>query len=282
MSEINLVDHSLLKNSNNKLLSIQAGLNGFSFCITSMPESKVAVFKFYPFVNAVLQEDTINKSVEILRKDELLQHPYPEVRIIYTSRQSTLIPDEFFNKNYLKKYLDFNQPVGELDEIHYNPLKMLGSQHVFAIPGYFSQSFANKYRNACFYNQGTSLINYAINSVTGDMELNVFVQLNKEFFDILVLFGTELLFYNTFLYVGPTDLVYFVLYVMKQLKIDTRKAGFYVCGELADQPDLSHALEKFIPQKNDIELPESVTRSPWLSGLPVNRFISLLNLSQCE
>ena len=282
MSEINLVDHSILKNSDDKILSIQAGLNGFSFCITCLSYGTVAAFRFYPYQNAVLQEDIVKKTSEILHRDELLQFSFSGISVIYISRHSTLIPNEFFKPDYLKKYLDFNQPLDELDEIHFNPLSVIGSKHVFAVPGYFSQLFANKFKNVRFYNQGASLIDYAINSVTEEMELNVFLQLNKEFFDIVVLFGRELLFYNTFLYVGPTDLVYFVLYVMKQLKIDNRNTGFFISGEMAGQEDLSNALSKFISYKNTIKLPTSVILSPLLSEIPVHKFISLLNLAKCE
>lgn len=282
MSEINLVDHSFENNSNELELSIQVGLNGFSFCITTLTDAVIKVFRFYPFDNAVLQEDIINKSSQILRQDDLLQLIYKEVRVIYISRQSTLIPNEFFHTDHLKKYLDFNQPIGELDEIYFNPITSLGSQHVFAIPSYFSNSFVEKYKNIKFYNQGTSLINFAVRSVTDEMALNVFIQLNKEFFDIVVLFGKELIFYNTFLYVGPTDLIYFVLYALKQLKIDPKNAEFFISGEQADQPELMEVLSRFVPDMNKAKAPFSSAISPRLSSIKTHQFISLLNLSQCE
>ena len=81
MPEIDLVDHSFQNNINNAEISIQTGLNGFSFCITSLSDKTIRAFRYYSFKGAVLQEDIINKSAEILRLDDLLQLQYRQVRV---------------------------------------------------------------------------------------------------------------------------------------------------------------------------------------------------------
>jgi len=94
--------------------------------------------------------------------------------------------------------------------------------------------------------------------------------------------NNALKFINTFLYVNSVDLLYFILYVCKQLKIDARAIPFYLTGEESIDDNLIAELSNFIadlstpPSLEDLKLADS------LKDIDTARHFPLLYLLKCE
>jgi len=282
MPEINLVDRSLQDYYNETELSIQVSPGGFSFCIYTTHDALIRAFRYYKFTNAVLREDILNHVNDILNRDDLLRLPQKQVKVIFTGRKSTMIPNEFFQPEQLKTLLEFNHPLEDLEEIHYNEIPFCNSYISFAIPSYFASMVTAKFTNAAFFNQASPLLLFAGELIAKEQNDCVLINLNKEFFDILVVQNNALKFINTFLYVNSVDLLYFILYVCKQLKIDARAIPFYLTGEESTDDNLIAELSNFIadlstpPSLEDLKLADS------LKDIDTARHFPLLYLLKCE
>ncbi len=281
MPEINLVDADLKNYYDTAEISIQVNLNGFSFCIHSTDDNRIHAFRQYSFRQVLLQEDLLNNISDILYKDDLLRLHYKKVRVIYTGRKSTLVPDEFFSMDKLKSILEFNQPIDDLDEIHYNAIAGCRSQLAFTIPTYFAGLITDKFPGAGFYSQASPLLTYSLSGEEKALTGSVIVQLNKDFFDIIVNAENRLKLYNTFLYVDASDLLYFILYVCRQLKIDTKQTPFYFTGEYSSDDALIREIRPYIPLIQSIEKPDYLLQSTVLKKLDPDRFFSVLYLVMC-
>jgi hypothetical protein len=281
MPEINLVDADLKNYYDTAEISIQVNMNGFSFCINSTEDNRIHAFRQYSFRQVLLQEDLLNNISDVLYKDDLLRLHYKKVRVIYTGRKSTLVPDEFFSTDRLKSILEFNQPIDDLDEIHYNAIAGCGSQLAFAIPTYFAGLITDKFPGADFYSQASPLLVYSLSGKEQTITDSVIVQLNKDFFDIVVLCENRLKLYNTFLYADAADLLYFILYVCRQLKIDTKQTTFYFTGEYSSESALIREIRPYIPLIEPIRKPDYLQQSTVLKKLDQDRFFSVLYLMMC-
>ena len=279
MPELNHVDPDLKKYSDSLQLSIQVNLNGFSFCIYPDEGSKILAFRHYNFAQSEMQEDLLYNTREILNKDELLRFFFKNVDVIYTGRKSTLVPDEFFKSENLKSILEFNQPIDELDEIHFNSIQGCKSQLVFAIPNYFTSLVLDKFPGAVFLNQATPLLNYALSDREGSGKERVIVQLNKDFFDLIIMREGKLKLYNTFLYVSSTDLVYFILYACKQITINLKKTPLYFLGEYTTQKSLISESSLYLPSLELLDKTELFPRGYGSKKLDFNRFFTMLYLT---
>jgi hypothetical protein len=281
MPDINIVDWNINQFKDQIELSIQAGLGSFSFCISTSSDNTIRAFRHYSFSNAVLQEDILNHTNEILRKDELLRMPFKKTRVIFVSRKSTLVPNEFFKPELLKKLLEFNQPVGELDEIHFNAIDFCDAKHTFALPTYFAGMFADRFNKVTFYNQATPMLLLLNEIAREDTSHTVIINLNNEFFDIAVMQDKHLKFYNNFLYVNSTDLLYFILYVCQQLEINKEAANFYLTGEQRDKRDLVGEISGYLKNLRTIEQIRDIRFIAALQKIDQSRFATLLNLVKC-
>lgn len=278
MPGISIVDPSVKKLITPAELSIQVSPNGFSFCLLS-DDLQLKAFRHYEFQHVVLFEDLLKEIEEVMKKDNLLKASSKHVRIIYIERTSTLLPDEYCEPESLKKILDFNQPIDNLDEIHINKIEGTELNLVFTVHHYITNLFVKRFKNATYYNQATPLLNYALKKEVKQTE--VFIQINKEFFDIVILVEGELKLYNNFLYVNTTDLIYFILYACKQLNIDTKVTPFHFIGDFSDKIKLFIELASYLPKSSKLHLDEITGQTRFSHKIDASRFYSLLSLHKC-
>ena len=282
MPEINLVDRTLQNYNNKTEISIQVSLSGFSFCIYSPENLLIRAFRYYRFKHAIILEDILNGIEDVLKKDDLLSLPQKKARVIFTGRKSTMVPYEFFSAEQLKPLLEFNHPLEDLEEIHYNDIQFIESYLAFAMPTYVAGMITEKIKNVEFFNQSAPLLYYATQLIKENKGDGVIINLNKEFFDIIVLQNNALKFINTFLYVNSIDLLYFILYVCKQLKIDAKKITFHLAGEESNKAELTNDLYDYIPNLKKIDSLQGIELSDSLKKIDASRHFTLLHLAKCE
>jgi hypothetical protein len=282
MPEINLVDSSLNNYLDELELSLQVCPGGFTFCLHSSVDKQIRAFRHYKFVGTLLMEDLLQNTGDILQKDELLRLTFKTARVIYSGRKSTLVPSVFVRDEYLKRILEFNQPLDDLDEVHLNPLSGCGSHLVFALPTYFAGLISEKFKNTVYYNQATPVLTYALSHIDVMDKNIIYLQLNKEFFDMVIIQERRLTLYNSFLYVNSTDLLYFILYACKQLKVDTAQTPFLLVGEYASDPSLTKELTDYIPNLRSIDKLPAMAFGEKLRTTTRQRFFGLIHLHQCE
>jgi len=137
-------------------------------------------------------------------------------------------------------------------------------------------------KNVEFYNQSVPLLFYASQLIKENRGDGVIINLNKEFFDIIVVQNNALKFINTFLYVNSIDLLYFILYVCKQLKIDAKKMTFHLAGEESNKTELTNDLYDYIPNLKKTDSLQGLTLSESIGKIDASRHFTLLHLAKCE
>jgi len=278
MPGISIVDPNLKNRTTISELSIQVSPNGFSFCVLSAVQH-LRAFRHYELKDVVLLDDLLSQTEEILEKDDILQIPAKKVRIITTGRNSTILPIDFTQPESLKKILNFNHPVDEMDEIHINKIGNDLSL-VFTVHHYLSFMFSKYFEDAEYYSQATPMVNHAMNKKLKQTE--ILIQVNKDFFDMVILVDGEFRLYNNFLYVNSTDMIYFILYACKQLNIDAKKTPFHFMGDFSGQNNLFTELLSYLPRSTKIHPIHITSETKYSHKVDASRFYSLLSVHQCE
>ncbi len=282
MPEIDLIDISLDKdNTQNYHFSIQADLNGFSFCILDIDKKVYLGLKHYSIKDIYSINDYTDRLVKIFDNDILLGFPFGSVSFIYLTQKSILIPESYFDKSNLKSYFEFNHSISELDEINYNLLSDIDAYNVFVIPSYVANEVIKRFRDAKLYHQATPFIRSIFEKDADKENDGVYVNMNNRFIDIAVAGKGKLKLYNTFQFQNETDLLYFILYVYKQLNLDTQTNKLYISGELSDNQQIFRSLKKFINTVYYLE-PFDFTFSGALAKLSKHKYLNLFNLVSCE
>lgn len=280
MADIDLIDKYLDTNKTDTYhISIQIDLDGVSFCILDINSEKYLAFKKYKISKVEDTESLAERVEKIFSEDELLSSPFKSSSLIYLTQKSTLVPSSFFEEEKLKDFFVFNHTLDEFDELNFNYIPGIDAYNVFALPTYVANQVYNKFRNIKFFHQGTPFIRSVINAVSEPSGISI--NINKDFFDIIVKENSALRFYNTFRYVNDNDLLYFVMYVVNQLKIDNKSGMLTLCGEQSDKQLFFNTLVKYFPNISYLE-PVYPLFGEKFDKFDFHKFFNLFYLYNCE
>jgi len=283
MPELNYVDRSFNKdNTANCHLSIQTDRNGLAYCIRHTRQGDFIVFRKYRFDHVYMASDLVRQVIAVLDKDDILNLPFHSVHFMDYTQQSTLVPESFFNPDNLADYIEFNTGGAFEGELFSNHIRPLDAYSVFSLPRALVSLVTLHFKKVEFSSQTTPFLWNITRNPTSLDKYTIYVGLNADFFDIAVTGNGMLLLYNTFQYVNETDLLYYVLYVCRQLSLTSQDIPVKLSGELSSRLAFFETLKQYLPV---ISYDEATGIPPVASGLmPVvlYKYLNIFNLQSCE
>lgn len=280
MPEVNLVDRSFNRDhSGSHTLSLQTDRSGLVFSIFDDRRGDFVAFRRYKFDNVVITGDLIRQIIAVLDKDELLNLSYHSVHFMAYSQQSTLVPTHYFDPSRLSDYMEFNLGSETEGEYFTNIIHHLDTYSVFVLPKALVSLITLHFKKVEIASQATPFI---WNATRGAMNHPmIHIGLNTDFFDLVVVGEGKLLLYNTFQYVSETDLLYYVMYVCKQLSMNPSDIPLILSGELSSRLAYLETLKAYFP---GTRYHNAAGIAPFASALlPVvsYKYLNLFNLRAC-
>ncbi|WP_369048743.1 DUF3822 family protein [Tenacibaculum sp. UWU-22] len=218
-----------------KNISIQFSLDGFSFCITEATSNKPINVTQYQFKNKVETPELLLEKIEhIFTSDSTLQQDFKNVVVIHQNNLATLVPSKYFDENNLKTYLNYTIKTLANDFIAFDDCTKISAKNVYIpyvnINNYLFQNFGEfEYKH-----HATVLIDKLINLAATKDQQHFFVYVSASQLDIVVTQGSDLVFYNSFLFNTKEDFIYYILFTAEQLALDPNKFNLTFLGDISE------------------------------------------------
>jgi hypothetical protein len=271
-----------LNQSKNYYISIQAGLNGYSFSVLDPIRNKYVLLKHFPFPEELTVELLEEKIDEINGNDEFLTREYKSVLFAYQGPKYTIIPEPLFKKDNLRTYFEFNHFLEEYDEIHYNQLRNIDAFNLFVIPSRLAMLIKRSFTNVRYFHHVTPFIeNGLMEHGAKGSKTTVLVNLYGGYADIVVTGGGRMLLCNTFPWKTEQDLVYFILYIYEQLKLQGEETPLVISGELKKDSSTYDLLKNYIKKVNFERRNDHFIYSYTLNEIDHHWFTNLYNIRLC-
>jgi hypothetical protein len=261
-------------------LSIQSDLSGLCFCVLDLDSRRYVAFKSIPYAQPIVDYNDMQPALgRLLDSEPLLNAGFGSVSYLYASRHATLIPDALLERDLLKSFLELNNPLNELDEVHSCFLPQLNAAVAFAVPSPFAAALLEKYGSVKFYHQSVPMLKRLQEYVSVYKLENLFaVNINNGFADIaLHAYGT-LQIYNTFTLHAPEDLAYFMLAIARRQCIPESKTSVLLSGDIEEYiknfPSMFRTLIPAMPRTQ-------MSIAYELSTIAGYRFTHLFSLYEC-
>jgi len=283
MHDLSLLDETLDINiTKSYSLSIQIDLNGFSFCLLDTIRNKYVALRHYSYDH--LAENPGKNIRAVFEQDEFLKQEFKGSKMIYTTRQSTLVPEPLFNKENVKDYFSFNHsPNGNQYGIFFNHLKHAGAYVVFAVPEHVTSVVQEYLPSVKIFHQSVPLIeNIFMNRRNRKDQGIAYLNVSEKLFDIVVIDDKKLNLHNCFSFHDENDLLYFTLYVFEQLKLDPGDTEIILSGRITKTMKQYEVLKKYIRNIRFHPLNTQFTYSYTFNEIPSHTYLNLLNLYPCE
>jgi hypothetical protein len=264
--------------TNTYQLSILLKPSGLTYTIVDTVRKKCVAIKNVNFEDIKSTSDYHKRINEVLSSDSFLAKNYKGIDFIFSSRKSTLVPMEYFNKKYLRDFFTAAHQLDEYEEIHFNKLDKTGTVNIFSIPSDITTLMVNQFPELRFYHQASTFIDSTIRKSETHGHI-VGVMAYKSYFDIAVCDNGKLYLYNNLDYKNEADFVYHVVNIYQQLNIPDGKTNVYLSGDISKESKKFKLLNKYVRNIWFAKILDSKGLDYAFKEVPEHFLVNLLNIS---
>lgn len=231
---------------NNKRLSVQISLTGLSFLVTPSDNKEVLFFLEETFESSTTPEDLLDTIVATIKSNEQLQNSFNQVTLLYATNLYTLVPLSLFDEKKASEYLKFNSKILANDFISHDTLKNQDIVVVYVPYININNYFFEKYGSFQYYHATSILIPTILTAEKFIKEPKVYVNIQPESFDCIVVKEGSLKLCNTFSYRTAEDFIYYLLFCMEQLKLNPERTEVVLMGTIKKESDIFEILYTYV------------------------------------
>ncbi len=280
--DLSLVDETFDTNiTSSYFLSIQVCLDGFSFSTLDPVRNKYIQFRYFSFSN-VKASELPKLAEQIFEENLLLNLPFKKVFVLIPSPFATLVPSGLYRSAEGPKWLNFTHQVPSDYQIVSAQMKLADAWNIFAIPNLMYNLFRRQYPEPHFLHQYVPMTETRLAiSRPGSSRSQIFINIQNQHFDLIVLEKNNLRLCNTFEIKGENDLIYYTLFVFEQLQLTPGTTEVQVIGTHPEHQKIEQSLKKYIKHVKYPGLPDGFQYSYLFKDVSGNKFHNLLSLASC-
>ncbi|PWD98700.1 DUF3822 family protein [Marinilabilia rubra] len=280
--DLRLVDETYDTNiTSSYFLSIQVNLDGFSFSTLDPVRNKYIQFKYFSF-GKVNSDELPVLAEKIFEQNELLNLPYKKVFVLLPSPYSTLVPSGLFEEKEAGKWLSFTHQLPPEQKIVHSIMKMADAWNIFAAPKEMVDLFRRQFPDPRFFHQYVPMAETRLAvSRPGAGRNQAIINLQKKYFDLVVLEKNNLKLCNSFEISSEEDLIYYTLFVFEQLQLSPSGIEVQLIGSHPDFNKIKQTLGKYIKHVKQPGLPGGFQYSYLFKEVSGHKFHNLLSMASC-
>ncbi len=262
-------------------LLLQLEEQQYSYAIYEKRTGKLQALKTVTLNNAA-PGDMLSKLRISVTNDDMLQVPYHEVKVGFTSSPFTLVPRVLFEDDKAAQYLALSAEIEANTKIYANNVKGVYTRNVFSVNTAAIDYLNDVFERPKIFHAASALLETAYRSREQFADQQLILDIKPGTIHILYFEKREFKFMNQYHYVNKEDFLYYVLLVADQFMIDRNVADLKLSGEIVPDSMLFGELWKFfknisfLPTNENIELPNE------LKEKPIYIHNTLLSLDLCE
>lgn len=228
-------------------LSIQVSLDGFSYCVFDKDLVDVVLLKRFEFgTRAQNPEELLRNVKEIFLLEPFLNEKFETVNVSHLNNLSVLVPNNFYDNEYLSDYLKYTVKVLNSDSISVENIESFGAKNVYISFKNIDEYLQSVYGPFDRFHSSTILINSLAKYFTNITKKYFFVNVTKHNLEIIYIQNGKINLYNSFLFYTKEDFIYYVLFTMEQLGLDPEEQTITFIGEIEKESALYNITYQYV------------------------------------
>ncbi len=285
---LNLVDPSFDPGHADKYrLSILFRPDGFSFCVLDNRSYKFIAICDYQLIHSnkavkLRPEKLCDKYTDVFASIDLIKLPFRTKDVAFASPKLTLVPAGFLRNETMDSYFRFNHSLDAAEELRSQLIAIGEMTAVFAMPSCIKRVSEGWFTGVKINCTAAVLIQRLLTANSHILTRQVFINVWGEFFDIIIIQGYKLLYFNTFRKQAAEDLVYYIVYVLEQMGFIPAEEEVTLMGDILSESEEFRLLYQYIDILQFASLEGIAEFSPVFSEVPGHKYFTLYNLPFCE
>ncbi|MEZ4779325.1 MAG: DUF3822 family protein [Flavobacteriaceae bacterium] len=233
-------------------MSVQVTLYGLSFLFHSS-ESNTPILIEKEFDTALTPEELLDEMKKFFNEQNELPKKIENISALFSSPYYTLVPSPLFDETKASDYLKFNTKILAQDFVSYDEIENQDITIVYIPFVNITNYLFEKFGNFQYYHSVGVLLQYFLNKEKYSIETKVFLNVEKDWFDCIILSGGKVQLCNSYPYKSPEDFLYFTLFNFEQLSINPDTVKVLLCGRISEKELLFEFLYRYIRNVSFIE-----------------------------
>ncbi len=275
-------------------LIIRMAADGLVYCIRDINTNKFLHLEAFdlsdpskkPYIpGEQLHSDTAR--VRYLLEDNLkwLGNPFSKTIVMLEQGKSTLVPEALYSEEEKEIIYNFNIAGGpfENSELGQDTVRHANAFTIYHVDRPLMQLIAHHFPGASIRHYSGLMIQLLLMKFRNrDNHNTLYVNTGTSHVDMLRIRDKKLDYFNSFLYNTAEDLMYYLVFVVEQLKLNPETVELIMMGEVEKHSPLSDTLHKYIRNISFIERNADFRYSFVFDQLPGHYYYNLFNASLCE
>jgi len=270
-----------LNNSASCHLSIQVNLDGFSFAILNIQERKYIALECYDIQNCSTYNDLAEQIDKIIMQQEMLQQNFTSTSISIAHTLNTLTPKVLYEDVNGKEILGFNQSLLQNEKENSDWLNSIKAYNSYIIPEELERCFNKHFPNHIWKHDSSILIESLLHQFKLQEGNQIYLSIQNTYFELIVLDGKKLKFFNNFAYKSASDLLYYLLFTCEQMGLNPDKIPLIISGEIEKESEVYKSLYKYIRNISFINRNPNYEYSFVFDEIKNHYYYKLLNQHLC-
>jgi hypothetical protein len=200
------------------------------------------------------------------------------ISITILTKDFTLVPESYSSQSDIKDFLIFSTGNSEIKNAQQHTVKNV--KFCYSIEQSLFQYLEKTFNKANIRHSGAinSDLFFSSHSL---LKNNLFLNINDGVIELVAKENNELLFYNVFNFENNEDILYYLLFMMEQFKLNPLHTKLAIAGQIETNDALILSIKKYIKQVYFAINSSEIKLEGELSNLPQHYYFSLLNQHLC-
>ncbi|WP_420154942.1 DUF3822 family protein [Siphonobacter sp.] len=211
----------------------------------------------YVLTDVTTEEEYLTTVQRLLSQHELMQKTFwKAVRVIVSNQSFTLVPTSLFRKEYAARALSLARGlVTDYESVQHTVHPAWEAVTVFSLPVSWTEWLQEIYPFETI--QIVHQVDILLQLSTKITEDGLLLYVEKRAATLVYLQSGRLYYCNRFVYRASADLIYYILFVLNELKVNTEDIQAWAFGAIMEKSEVYQALQPYLAQLTQ-GLPDSV------------------------
>jgi len=270
-------------------LSIMLCQDGFSFLVTHAVSCKILKLSVYKFAFSDFQHSETggwpangDGYFELLKSIDCVQQLYQRIDIGVASYKITIAPRDFIQNDSVLNIMSVAHGVSAGEEILTESVYDLGPAIAIVIPKYIKENCEVLFPGSTFHSEPSLFVKGVIRKHAKLLARQIFINIYRGYFEIVVIQGSRILYLNAFRYSSPSDVLYYVIFALEQLGFAPSEENITLMGDISGNETIYNQLKMYCGSLSYEDNPEGLEYVGVFSEVPMHTYFTILNLALCE
>jgi hypothetical protein len=261
-------------------LNVLLGANSVYYTVSDA-EQRILVLKSFH------NDEKKNASVTALLKDVFFEDPilnavYKSVKVGFSTPHQTLVPRKFYSETDKPLYLKNLTAEDSLNSIGADSIDALDIVNVYAAEKNLIGLIQAVFPKAKYYHNITSLLLGFDRTAKHSPTPQVFANIRDNTVQLFFFTQQKPVFANVFPFKTSQDIIYYILLVYEQFKLNPDETPLVLSGTVTQDSDIYKYIYRYIRHVNFITIPELMHLGQQFTGIPHHFYFDLFSLKDCE